>query len=101
MTVQASQTYPIPLPSFATSRSLPTKSVLSTYLEAQEVHLSDEATGNDTISDDYEEVAEGSLKSEKKQLTHLWHAALVLILERGRDVNREYISPPILIKLTP
>lgn len=93
VTIQTSHNYPIPLPSFATSRSLPTKSLLSTYMESKEAHFSDEAIGNDPISDDYEEMVEGSSKSEeKKPLTHLWHAALVLILERGRDVNREHIS---------
>ena len=97
MTIQTSHSYPIPLPSFATSRSLPTK---SGYAEAREAHFSDEAIGNDTISDDYEETVESSSKSEeKKPLTHLWHAALVLILERGRDVNRERPILPVLVNL--
>lgn len=61
-------------------------------MEAKTAHFSDDTVGNDSISDECEEVGGGVANlEEKKQLTHLWHAALVLILERGRDVNRKHI----------
>lgn len=32
-------------------------------------------------------------QKEKKSPKHLWHAALILILERGRPVTRVFILP--------
>lgn len=39
----------------------------------------------------------GALKKEKKVPKHLWHAALTLILERGRPVTRK-IHYPVLFQ---
>ncbi|KAF8154739.1 hypothetical protein B0H34DRAFT_535684 [Crassisporium funariophilum] len=100
--------HPIPLPSFATmSRSLPTGSVLSAYMGAKDKGRMDEAErrrGDKEANSDGDEYTEfvdedaddvgqglfspGSWKrgkdKEKKVPRHLWHAALALILERGR-----------------
>ncbi|KAF8960605.1 hypothetical protein BDZ97DRAFT_1294389 [Flammula alnicola] len=107
--------HPIPLPSFATatvSRSLPTGSVLSTYMARRHnKRSSDDTTARretEANSDGLEyspmdnEEADtvapnslfvGSLKNnrEKKAPRHLWHAALTLILERGRPVTRRVV----------
>ena len=92
----------IPLPSFATvSRSLPTGSVLNEYLveiddgsQIEEKGLHSDAyehhQGEDEDVGDLGQII--SLvklnQKEKKPLKHLWHAALVLLLERGRSVTR-------------
>ena len=102
----------IPLPSFATmSHSLPTTSILSSHMKAKDI----EGTSDDSIapereanSDGYEypspnndkgaaaddSVPAGSVLTtrEKKYPKHLWHAALALILERGRPVTSTLLS---------
>ena len=94
----------IPLPSFATmSRSLPSGSVLNEFpVEKDDGSQIEE---KDVLSDAYEypqaedeDVDDlGQITSlvkawkpnqEKKNLKHLWHAALVLLLERGRSITR-------------
>ena len=92
----------IPLPSFATmSRSLPSGSVLNEYpVENDDGSQIEE---KDVCSDAYEYpqgedvddlgritslVKASKPNQEKKSLKHLWHAALVLLLERGRSVTR-------------
>lgn len=91
--------HPIPLPSFATvSRSLPSGSILQKYLaendegpqiEEKDVH----SDGYEYHQGEDEDVGQRTSLSktkekEKKPLNHLWHAALVLLLERGRSVTR-------------
>lgn len=95
----------IPLPSFATiSRSLPSGSVLNEYpvenddgsqIKEKDVHSDacEYPQGEDEDVDDLGQIT--SLvktwtpnQKEKKSLKHLWHAALVLLLERGRSVTR-------------
>jgi hypothetical protein len=96
----------IPLPSFATmSRSLPSGSVLNEYLvesgdgsqiEGQEAHSDpyeyrqDEDEDLDDLGQIASLVKAKPNRKEKKPLKHLWHAALVLLLERGRSVTRAY-----------
>jgi hypothetical protein len=92
----------IPLPSFATmSRSLPSGSVLNEYLvendngsqtEEKDVHSDTHEyhEGEDEDVNDLGQISslvKGKPK-EKKPVKHLWHAALVLLLERGRPVTR-------------
>ena len=104
--------HPIPLPSFATlSRSLPTESFLTSSMASRSKATEGSPSSDDYIarrdkeanSDGYEQpgdedadvVANDPFPSfrqnkEKKALKHLWHAALTLILERGRPVTRMY-----------
>ncbi|TFK32794.1 hypothetical protein BDQ12DRAFT_474965 [Crucibulum laeve] len=95
----ASSTHPIPLPSFATgnansmSRSLPSGSVLSMAMGARE---KDKDQDNNYINKDANSDGELAQKRqektrEKKRTRHLWHAALALILERGRSVTRRVV----------
>jgi hypothetical protein len=85
----------IPLPSFATmSRSLPSGSVLNEYpVEKDDVHLDAYEYPKGEDVDDWGKIT-SLVKAfkpnlmEKKTLKHLWHAALVLLLERGRSVTR-------------
>jgi hypothetical protein len=97
----------IPLPSFATmSRSLPSGSVLNEYpvenddgsqIEEKDVH-SDVYEYPQDEDDDVDDLglitslvkAWKPNQKEKKSSKHLWHAALVLLLERGRSVTRAY-----------
>ena len=95
----------IPLPSFATvSRSLPSRSVLNGYLvendngsqiEEKDVHSDryEYHQGEDEDVDDLGQITSLAKawkykEKEKKPLKHLWHAALVLLLERGRSITR-------------
>ena len=97
----------IPLPSFATiSRSLPSGSVSNEYplenddgsqIEEKNVHSDayEHPQGEDEDVDDLGQntslvKAWKPNQKEKKSLKHLWHAALVLLLERGRSVTRAY-----------
>lgn len=102
--------HPIPLPSFATlSRSLPAESFLTSSMASRSKATEGSPSSDDYIarrdkeanSDGYEQpededadvVANDPFPSfrqnkEKKALKHLWHAALTLILERGRPVTR-------------
>ncbi|KDR70201.1 hypothetical protein GALMADRAFT_891390 [Galerina marginata CBS 339.88] len=113
--VQKGRNYPIPLPSFATtSRSLPTGTVLGTYMSEKDGgwrRSPDETTnkhekeanldGHGSPAMDEEDngtvgpgsLFVGSLKNnkEKKAPKHLWHAALTLILERGRPITRRVV----------
>lgn len=93
----------IPLPSFATmARSFPTTSVLSDHMKSKSKEsTSGEATApldRETNSDGHEVHNAGdddsgggddpiSSTKQKKYPRHLWHAALALILERGRPVT--------------
>ncbi|KAF9477229.1 hypothetical protein BDN70DRAFT_118625 [Pholiota conissans] len=92
---------PIPLPSFATmSYSLPTTSVLNSYMTPRNGPSDDEA-GRENNSDGHEypcktndesgALAPAKGSKDKRMLKHLWHAALVLILERGRPVTRRVV----------
>lgn len=100
---------PIPLPSFATmSRSLPTVSVLGTFnsgkdpMDQLEKEANSDSHGHISVDhdDDDEAGGPGSLfvgsfkNKEKRPPKHLWHAALALILERGRPVTRMYFFRP-------
>ena len=93
----------IPLPSFATmSRSLPSGSVLNEYsvenddgsqqIEEKDVHSDAYEYPQDEDVDDLGQITSlvkaWKPNQEKKSLKHLWHAALVLLLERGRSVTR-------------
>ena len=108
ITVAGDYHHRIPLPSFATmSRSLPSGSVLKEYpvenddgsqIEEKDVHSDAYEYPQDEDVDDLGQIS--SLvkawmpnQKEKKSLKHLWHAALVLLLERGRSVTRAcYLS---------
>ena len=83
------------------SRSLPSGSVLNEYLvenddglqiEEKDVHSDGyEYQGEDEDVDDLRQInslAKVWKPREKKSVKHLWHAALVLLLERGRSVTR-------------
>ena len=93
----------IPLPSFATmSRSLPSGSNFNDYpvenddgsqIEEKDSDVYEYPQGEDEDVDDSGQIT--SLVKDwkqnqkgKKSLKHLWHAALVLLLERGRSVTR-------------
>ncbi len=95
--------YPIPLPSFArVSHSLPSTLLLATKLRPKDSEYSSEEidhqkasnSGRDRVPEiEYASVqnSNGSLsfpEDKKKPLKHLWHAALILILERGRPITR-------------
>lgn len=81
------------------SRSLPSGSVLNAYLaendngsqtEEKNVHSDEYHEGEDEDVNDLRQISslvKGKPK-EKKPSKHLWHAALVLLLERGRPVTR-------------
>ncbi|KJA22567.1 hypothetical protein HYPSUDRAFT_202129 [Hypholoma sublateritium FD-334 SS-4] len=101
----------IPLPSFATmAHSLPTTSVLRSHMKAKGTEEASDNTAppeREANSDGYEYPGLGNEKpgtvndsllvgsmantKEKKYLKHLWHAALTLILERGRPVTRRVV----------
>ena len=86
------------------SRSLPSGSVLNEYpvenddgsqIEEKDVHSDayEYSRGEDEEADDLGQItslvkAWKPNQKEKKSLKHLWHAALVLLLERGRPVTR-------------
>ena len=84
------------------SRSLPSGSVLNEYLEGNDdgsqieeknVHSDANEYPQDEDVDDLGQItslvkAWKPNQKEKKSLKHLWHAALVLLLERGRSVTR-------------
>jgi len=87
------------------SRSLPSGSVLNEYLlenddgsQIEDVH-SDNYEYHHSEDEDVDDLGEiTSLaktwkhkEKEKKPLKHLWHAALVLLLERGRSVTRRVV----------
>lgn len=90
----------IPLPSFATvSRSLPSGSILNEYLAENDDGSRIEDKDVHSDSHEYHQGENvGQITSlaktwkhkekEKKSLKHLWHAALVLLLERGRSATR-------------
>ena len=91
----------IPLPSFATmSRSLPSGSALNEYpIENDDGSQIEKDIHSDAFeypqNEDVDSEQNTSLvkawkpdQKEKKSLKHLWHAALVLLLERGRSVTR-------------
>jgi len=103
--VSGGRHHPIPLPSFATtSRSLPSGSVLNEYLVENDdgSRIGEKDVHSDSFEyhhqGEHEEDDLGQITSlaeawkpkekEKKPLKHLWHAALVLLLERGRSVTR-------------
>ncbi|KAF8811123.1 hypothetical protein BYT27DRAFT_7089968 [Phlegmacium glaucopus] len=90
------------------SCSLPSRSVLNEYLadnddgsqiEEKDVHSDSceyHSQGEDEDVDDLRQItslAEAWKPKEKgkKPLKHLWHAALVLLLERGRSVTRRVV----------
>ncbi|KAH9476039.1 hypothetical protein JR316_0011608 [Psilocybe cubensis] len=98
--------HPIPLPSFATiSRSLPVGSVINA--SGKDTGVDDfMPPGNEQNSDGEENTVMdlgaadavgtdalfvGALKKEKKAPKHMWHAALTLILERGRPITRRVV----------
>jgi hypothetical protein len=99
----ATRDYPIPLPSFATlPRSLPSAPFLSSLrrtddalsseeFERQIISNSDGCDGSG-IEGGHGSGGNGGLgltwQKEKKASKHLWHAALILILERGRPITR-------------
>lgn len=109
----------IPLPSFATmSHSLPITSVLNGHMKAKGTEEASDDTAppeREANSDGYEypglsnekpgttndSLLVGSMTNtkEKKYPKHLWHAALALILERGRPVTSmsSSISPAICV----
>ena len=95
--------HPIPLPSFATlPRSLPSASLLSSLRKLDDTHSSEEferhiASNSDGCDGSGIEGGHGSggnsgsglsWQKEKKPSKHLWHTALILILERGRPITR-------------
>lgn len=88
--------HPIPLPSFATlSRSLPTKSLLASYKPTRDPGHSSEEVDSHNIKTQTNRLPAQIIVQQsgrKKGLKHLWHAALTLILERGRPVTRKFIS---------
>jgi len=104
-TASQAASHPIPLPSFATtSRSLPAPGGLSSYMAERHNGRSSDSQDNKEVDSDGNDYADegadvvrsdtffvGSLQrtKEKRLLKHLWHAALTLILERGRPVTRE------------
>jgi hypothetical protein len=95
--------YPIPLPSFATAKAKDTSLSKSLPIEsALDAHMSKKGNRNrvahavisDTSEPDREGEGGNSPHGEKKAARfprHLWHAALVLVLERGRAISREPI----------
>jgi hypothetical protein len=99
----ATRDYPIPLPSFATlPRSLPSAPFLSSLRRTDDAHSSEEferqiVSNSDGCDGSGIEGGHGSggnggsgltWQKEKKASKHLWHAALILILERGRPIAR-------------
>lgn len=97
------------------SRSLPVGSVMSSSGKAVG---QDDATsqGNEANSDGNENAAidaeaadavgteplfVGALKKEKKIPKHLWHAALTLILERGRPITRKLLHSLLKLEYSP
>jgi hypothetical protein len=95
--------HPIPLPSFATlPRSLPSSLLLSSLRKTDDNHSSEEferhiTSNSDGCDGSGIEGGHGSSgnggsgltwQKEKKPSKHLWHAALILILERGRPITR-------------
>jgi len=93
----------IPLPSFATlPRSFPSASLLSSLRKMDDTHSSEEferhmVSNSDGCDGSGLEGGHGSggdsgsgltWQKEKKPSKHLWHAALILILERGRPITR-------------
>ncbi|PPR01009.1 hypothetical protein CVT24_000590, partial [Panaeolus cyanescens] len=95
---------PIPLPSFATaSRSLPSSSVLKSVMQESVGHVSEREFNSDGYeypTDDTEEAGDVEFDPDvspneevrpKSALRHLWHAALILVLERGRPVTRRAV----------
>ena len=93
--------HPIPLPSFATlPRSFSSTSILSSLRKMDDTHSSEEIERHVASNSDgsgLEGSGHGSggdsgsgliLQKEKKPSKHLWHAALILILERGRPITR-------------
>lgn len=104
--LEGTDTYPIPLPSFATaarkngmeSRSLPSGSILNTYMNNKAGRDEDETNSDGYSTGDRDELViaprwpkEGPGEKEKRTPRHMWHAALALILERGRPVTRRVI----------
>lgn len=97
--------HPIPLPSFANvPRSLPSTSLLATNM-GQNEHSSEEIqkasnSDGDGVSEVESAYVNGSSvqtclglpEDRKKPLKHLWHAALILILERGRPITRKFYT---------
>lgn len=103
---EGTDTYPIPLPSFATaarkngmeSRSLPSGSILNTYMLNKAGRDEDETNSDGYSTGDRDELVtaprwpkEEPGEKEKRTPRHMWHAALALILERGRPVTRRVI----------
>ena len=92
--------FPIPLPSFATlPRSLPSVSILSSRNDPNspeefERHIAANSDGYDGSGIEDGHGSSGNSGSaltwqkEKKPSKHLWHAAFILILERGRPITR-------------
>jgi hypothetical protein len=93
----------IPLPSFATmSRSPPSGSVFNEYpvendggsqIEKKNSDAYECPQGEDEDSGQITSLVKDWKQNQKgkKSLKHLWHAALVLLLERGRSVTRAYL----------
>lgn len=91
----------IPLPSFATmSHSLPSGSVLNEYpvenddglqIEEKDVHYDvyeyPQGENVDDLGQIVSLIKAWKPNQDKKSLKHLWHAALVLLLERGRSIT--------------
>lgn len=84
------------------SRSFPSGSILNEYpvenddesqIEEKDVHSDAYEYPQDEDADDLGQItslvkAWKPNQKEKRSLKHLWHAALVLLLERGRSVTR-------------
>ncbi|KAF9559965.1 hypothetical protein CPC08DRAFT_497245 [Agrocybe pediades] len=99
--------HPIALPSFATpSRSLPAAPGLASYMPPRDDsqspdiqrHKDIESDGNDYADESADIFHPDSLifgsshrTKEKRIMKHLWHAALTLILERGRPITRRVV----------
>ncbi|KAH6910006.1 hypothetical protein BKA70DRAFT_182901 [Coprinopsis sp. MPI-PUGE-AT-0042] len=102
----SAEEYPIPLPSFATAKSKGTPKrhsnpqaslvALSKSLPSESFLSQGQAgAGDERVLDSNEEGSrsDGRLKKPlpPKFPRHIWHAALVLILERGRPVSRRVV----------
>lgn len=97
---KSARDYPIPLPSFArVSYSLPSTSLLATKLNEHSSEDIEHQKASNSERDRVPEIEYASLQNDsngslslpedkKKPLKHLWHAALILILERGRPITR-------------
>lgn len=90
--------YPIPLPSFATARmkgsnkialskSLPTES----FLSGGKPHVGDGGVSDSNDEGNRSDGAAVKKRQPPKFPRHIWHAALALILERGRPVSRRVV----------